>query len=894
MAEEKLKAVIEVEVDKASKARAEKELGGIGDKTSEGTKKATAGFEELRESMDKIRGMQFADMIVDNLDKIKETLAPVREGFKNAKEEFKLAGAVFREYLPGSESWKDMRQSGMSTFDILKDSMKTFKKDMSGVRSGLTYLKDGFKALGVAAKAALTSIIAQVAALIATIGGLIASMRNAITVAQQMKASFYEASTLGLSLTEYQKWQYILESVGESAEDLADAIKTLSSEQAILAEGSEGNAKAFEALGLSVDKVLSMTQEELFKETVKGLQNIEDSVKKTTLAYQIFGEDTAARLTNVLYMNNQEMEKLIDNFYTLGGVASDSLTKKSLVLSQALHNLRTAWTGLKNTLAEAVMPVVTAVVNWLTKAVAVVNMFTRAVFGLEIISGKSNAKGTNAAVSSVKNYAAGVKDATKAVEKLKRTTLGFDELNIVGNPNSGASADAGIGDMGMSTGAGAGFSLDGIATMSEEMSASLEKWREKIEKWKDTIRSLVPIALIGVGVIGGVLAAMSGNWILAIALFAMAGVGLYAMTQGEGGFQGYADAFSRACNGLLAPALIAAGAIGGVIALLTGNVPVAIALFATAGLGIALVSFSDGGWKSFIEKIKRLFSGFGSWFAEKWNKASADFKLGVLVVYDWITDKFEKAWNFIANTWNAAVKFFSNIWVGIKQVFSNVADWFREMFLRAWVGITMIWDAAAAYFQRVWTTIKIVFSVVASFFGDNFKAAWKAITDIFDKAAGYFSGIWDKIKKVFKDASGAIGSAVANAFSSAINWVLDKAISMINGFIRTLNKAIGVINKIPGVELSTLSEISIPKLAKGGIATASTIANIGEAGREAILPLDNNTGWMDALADKIAARNGGAPTQIVLTLDARELGKATIKSINDITKATGNLPLVLG
>ena len=117
---------------------------------------------------------------------------------------------------------------------------------------------------------------------------------------------------------------------------------------------------------------------------------------------------------------------------------------------------------------------------------------------------------------------------------------------------------------------------------------------------------------------------------------------------------------------------------------------------------------------------------------------------------------------------------------------------------------------------------------------------------------------------------------------------------MINGFIRTLNRAIGIINKIPGVNLSSLSEISIPKLAKGGIATSSTIANIGESGKEAILPLENNTGWMDTLADKIAARNGGANTQIILTLDGRELGKATVKAINDITKTTGNLPLVLG
>ena len=63
---------------------------------------------------------------------------------------------------------------------------------------------------------------------------------------------------------------------------------------------------------------------------------------------------------------------------------------------------------------------------------------------------------------------------------------------------------------------------------------------------------------------------------------------------------------------------------------------------------------------------------------------------------------------------------------------------------------------------------------------------------------------------------------------------------------------------------------------------------------EAVLPLDRNTEWMDTLADKIAARSGGqAPSKIILTIDGKELGRATINNINSITKQTGSLPLVL-
>jgi hypothetical protein len=66
---------------------------------------------------------------------------------------------------------------------------------------------------------------------------------------------------------------------------------------------------------------------------------------------------------------------------------------------------------------------------------------------------------------------------------------------------------------------------------------------------------------------------------------------------------------------------------------------------------------------------------------------------------------------------------------------------------------------------------------------------------------------------------------------------------------------------------------------------------VGEAGKEAVLPLENNTGWMDKLADRIAARSAG--TKVVLKVGERELGWATIGAINDITKQTGGLQLVL-
>lgn len=52
----------------------------------------------------------------------------------------------------------------------------------------------------------------------------------------------------------------------------------------------------------------------------------------------------------------------------------------------------------------------------------------------------------------------------------------------------------------------------------------------------------------------------------------------------------------------------------------------------------------------------------------------------------------------------------------------------------------------------------------------------------------------------------------------------------------------------------------IPKLAKGGVVDKATLAMIGEAGKEVVMPLENNTQWIDKLAEKINSK-GGTPNK---------------------------------
>lgn len=196
------------------------------------------------------------------------------------------------------------------------------------------------------------------------------------------------------------------------------------------------------------------------------------------------------------------------------------------------------------------------------------------------------------------------------------------------------------------------------------------------------------------------------------------------------------------------------------------------------------------------------------------------------------------------------------------------------------------------WFGNLWEGIKDVFQNIGTWFKNIFNDAWKAVKGVFSGVGEFFAGVWNTIKKQFSEIGQKIGNAVSNAFSKAVNWVLDKAIGLINGFIKALNKAISIINKIPGVDIKKIDMLEVPQMAKGGIVNSATLALFGEQGREAVVPLENNTEWMDVLANRIAERNN-TPSKIVLMLDGKELGYASINSINGITKQTGKLQLAL-
>ena len=166
--------------------------------------------------------------------------------------------------------------------------------------------------------------------------------------------------------------------------------------------------------------------------------------------------------------------------------------------------------------------------------------------------------------------------------------------------------------------------------------------------------------------------------------------------------------------------------------------------------------------------------------------------------------------------------------------------------------------------KEIWSAIKNVFSTVGTWFKDTFSNAWQKVKEVFSSGGKIFSGIKDGIASTFK--------SIVNKLIDGINKIIRVPFNSINSMLNTI-RGISVMGVSPFKGLWSYNPLSvpqIPKLALGGIVNRpgrGVPAIIGEAGAEAVLPLENNTEWMDILADKI----GGGNITIPITLDGKRI-----------------------
>lgn len=308
----------------------------------------------------------------------------------------------------------------------------------------------------------------------------------------------------------------------------------------------------------------------------------------------------------------------------------------------------------------------------------------------------------------------------------------------------------------------------------------------------------------------------------------------------------------------------------------------AAGFFSGVWQGIMAVFSTVGGWFASVfgaawSGIQAIWSGVTGFFSGVWNGIVSIFS----VVGGWFASVFGAAWSGIQAIWSAATGFFSGVWNGITRIFSVVGGWFKNVFSTAWNGIKSVWSAVVGWFKGIWDGIVAVFSVVGTWFKTIFTTAWTGIQTAWAGVTGFFSGIWNGITGIFSvvgswfgDVFGKAYSAITSAFSglkSFFSGIWDGISSgfrgAINAIIRGMNWLIGGLNRIHfnipdwvlgvGGKSFGIHIGEIPLLAKGGVIDKATLAMLGEHGKEAVLPLERNTGWIKDLARALTASMGG-------------------------------------
>lgn len=307
-----------------------------------------------------------------------------------------------------------------------------------------------------------------------------------------------------------------------------------------------------------------------------------------------------------------------------------------------------------------------------------------------------------------------------------------------------------------------------------------------------------------------------------------------------------------------------------------------------SGICRAIGEFFSGLWT----KLQEIFEPIGQWFGEKFQQAWDAIVNIFSGIGEWFSGVFQGAWDAIVNIFTPIGSWFGQRWADVTSALANIGAWFTDIFQKAWTGLTNIFSKLGLWFGERWADVTSVLANVSSWFGNMFTSAYNAVKNAFSSIGGFFSGVWSTVQSIFVNAGQKVGSAVGGAFKSAVNAVLGTIENVVNGFIGMINGVLGVVRNLPGLGwVGSVSTVSLPRLARGGIVDSPTIAMIGEAGKEAVVPLEN-TGFIQTLGRVVSSAvvnamagispQGGFSSDgdIVIQIAGHEFGRVAIQEIN--------------
>ena len=316
-----------------------------------------------------------------------------------------------------------------------------------------------------------------------------------------------------------------------------------------------------------------------------------------------------------------------------------------------------------------------------------------------------------------------------------------------------------------------------------------------------------------------------------------------------------------------------------------------------SGVGAWFGEKFQEGW----DAIVNIFSNLGSWFGERW----ADVTNALAEIGSWLGEKFQEGWDAIGNIFGNLGSWFSDRWNESKDALADANTWLGDKFQSGRDKVNSAFEKVGSWFGDRWNDIKNGVQEADSWFGEKFESAKENTQNPFQSIGSWFSERWNDIQSALKE--------IPEWFRNLFNDAMENAKSIVKSGIDALRGFFNFDWSLPEIKLPhfnisgsfSLMPPSIPSFsvdwyARGGVFNSPSIIGVGEAGQEAVMPLERNTGWISILAQKLAERMpaNNVPTgyslpagDIVIQIGGHEFGRVAIQEINREQERAGQVLL---
>lgn len=581
----------------------------------------------------------------------------------------------------------------------------------------------------------------------------------------------------------------------------------------------------------------------------------------------------------------------IRSIYTVLSSAANSWLSST---DSAAQQLKANIDYMSYAMGSAFAPVIEYVISLVYSLLKAIQSVVYALFSVDIFANASAD-----AYDSMANSAESASEASKSLAGV------HGEINNV-SESSGSSGGSG-------SSVGANFDLAGVdtsITMLDGVVDALAIVKQIITNIKDAFSTAFTTGDSGSNILTN----------LKDSLFSI--LNIIEMITGSEGFQLFIEILVGAFEGLTTAVSWVLEKLEGFVSYLTGNsdeisnwsiivgvlttaIIAAIAAYKLVVAGIAIYNIvtrvaASATWSA-LAPILAVIAVIALVVAAIWLVANNwdVIKEKAIEVWDKIKEVLSSIGGWINdNVIQPIANFFKALWEGIKTLVSYYILYLKTIFITIplWIYNNIILPIVN-FFIGLWDSIVSVFNVVGDFFKNVFTTAWTNIKSAFSAVGTFFSGVWTTIKDMFTSIGSTIGDAISGAFKTVVNSIINFAENTINGFIKAINLAISLINAIPGVSISTLSTLNIPRLANGGVATSPMIAEIGEYSGAGTNPeiVAPQSILKSTFEEVLSKKSSGGTQSIKINIGNKAFVDDVIDYINDKSRRLGkNVILEVG